>query len=231
VLDPFNGIGTTVVGALSAGRNAVGIELNERFHGLAGEWLERERSLLHASQSKLLLGDCRDVLPTLESEKFQLVLTSPPYADFIHRSILDRKTTHKTSIIRHENNSRVKAYSEMCQDLGNLSYERFLEAVREIFVKAFRITRPGGYHVWVVKDHRDTKRGIPYIAVHSDIAAAASAAGFLLHDLVVWDQNEQRRLVLLGFPSVFYTNQNCSFLVVLRRPIVKKSKHKEALNG
>ena len=40
---------------------------------------------------------------------------------------------------------------------------------------------------------------------------------FKLHDLIVWDQNEQRSLVLLGYPSVFYTNQNCSFIVVMRK--------------
>ena len=47
---------------------------------------------------------------------------------------------------------------------------------------------------------------------------AAEACGWLWHDLIVWDQNEQRSLVLLGYPTRFYTNQNCSFLVVLRNP-------------
>jgi DNA modification methylase len=221
VLDPFDGVGSTVVGAVGLGRNAVGIELNERFHELATAWLDRQRGLFPGAAGELRLGDCRKLLRKLPAGRFQLVITSPPYADFIHRSVEDRRRTHKASIIRLENNSRVRAYSDSPLDLGNLPYERFLGDLAEILRECFRVTKPGGYHVWVVKDHRDTRRGIPYIAVHSDLAGVAVAAGFQLHDLVVWDQNEQRRLVLLGFPSVFYTNQNCSFLVVLRRPPAK----------
>ena len=88
----------------------------------------------------------------------------------------------------------------------------------------FRITKPGGYNVWVVKDHRDTKNLQPYIDVHSDMAKCGQDAGFLYHDLIIWDQNEQRRLVLLGYPSVFYTNQNHSYLVVLRKPTIEQKK-------
>ena len=68
----------------------------------------------------------------------------------------------------------------------------------------------------VVKDYRlPPKR--PCILFPPDLAAVAQEAGWLWHDLVMWDQNEQRSLVLLGFPTRFYTNQNCSFLVVLRK--------------
>jgi DNA modification methylase len=221
VLDPFDGVGSTVIGSVALGRNAVGIELNKRFHELASQWLDREHSLFATAIGELHNGDCRKILATLPDRKFQLLITSPPYSDFIRRSVEDRKRTHKTSIIKLDNNSRVKAYSDSPLDLGNLTYDRFLKDLGWILRECFRVTKPGGYHVWVVKDHRDTRNGIPYISFHSDLAFIASEAGFVLHDLIVWDQNEQRRLVLLGFPSVFYTNQNCSFLVVLRRPTSK----------
>ena len=47
------------------------------------------------------------------------------------------------------------------------------------------------------------KNGIPYIPFHSDLAMLGEQVGFKYHDLIVWDQNEQRSLVLLGYPSVF----------------------------
>lgn len=82
----------------------------------------------------------------------------------------------------------------------------------------YRVIKPGGYNVWVVKDCRDPQNGKPFIDFHSDIAHTGEEAGFLYHDLIVWDQNEQRSLVLLGYPSVFYVNINHTFLVVLRKP-------------
>lgn len=70
----------------------------------------------------------------------------------------------------------------------------------------------------VVKDFRDTRNKIPYVNLHGKIIECGERAGFLHHDLIIWDQNEQRSLVLLGYPSVFYVNQNHSYLVVLRKP-------------
>jgi DNA modification methylase len=218
VIDPFLGVGSTVVGAIDLERNAVGIELNPRFVEIARQWVKERRSLLGKAEAQILQGDCRSVLHTLPSEKFQLLITSPPYADFIHRSVEDRTRTHKTSIIRLENNSRVKPYSDSPEDFGNMPYPKFLRELEPVFAECYRLLRPGGYQVWIVKDHRDTRSGIPYIAVHSDLANIAKKVGLVLHDIIIWDQNEQRRLVLLGYPSVFYTNQNCSFLVVFRKP-------------
>ncbi|HLX39974.1 MAG TPA: DNA methyltransferase, partial [Ktedonobacteraceae bacterium] len=35
----------------------------------------------HVLQSKLLLGNCLDILPTFPDESVDLIVTSPPYAD------------------------------------------------------------------------------------------------------------------------------------------------------
>ena len=70
---------------------------------------------------------------------------------------------------------------------------------------------------WVVKDYRDTKNKIPYVPFHSDLATVGQEVGWLYQDLIIWDQTGQRRLVLLGYPSVLYVNQNCSFIVVFRK--------------
>ena len=219
VFEPFAGVGTTLVAAASLGRKSVGIELNPRFIELANEWIsEINPSLLDDEFFEPILhqDDCRNLSKYLEPGSVQVTVTSPPYADFIHRSVEDRKKTHKKSRIVHDNNSRVKAYSSDDRDFGNMSYEAFLDDSRDLFAELLQVTKPDGYAIWVVKDYR-LPPNQPYVSMHSDIARVAQEAGWLWHDLVVWDQNDQRRLVLLGYPTRFYTNQNCSFLVVLRR--------------
>ncbi|MBN2153208.1 MAG: site-specific DNA-methyltransferase [Candidatus Lokiarchaeota archaeon] len=218
VLDPFVGTGTTLSACSDAGRNGIGIELNERYHAAAEGVTKRERRTA-AVRLAAIKDDCRNVLHHVEPESVQLVITSPPYANFIQKAEADRKKTHKNSIITKENNSRVKRYSDQPEDFGNLQYGEFLDAIKGLMEKLLVVTKPGGYNVWIVKDARDTRRGVPYVSFHSDFARLGEAAGFAFHDLIVWDQNEQRRLVLLGYPSVFYTNQNCSFMVVLRKPV------------
>ena len=217
VLDPFLGTGTTLEACKNTQRNGIGIELNDRFIPYAKEVI-KQKTITENIQLKVIKDDCRNLLNHVSKESIQLMVTSPPYANFIHKSIADREQTHKTSLIKLENKSAVNPYGDKKEDFGNLEYSEFLKETKELMKKLFLVTKIGGYNVWVIKDYRDTKNKIPYISFHSDLAKIGEEAGFKFHDLIIWDQTGQRKLVLLGYPSIFYTNQNCSFLVVLRKP-------------
>jgi DNA modification methylase len=221
VLDPFSGVGTTLMAAQTLNRRGLGIELYEKFYNITKKLIENN-DLYNKTEQKIFNDDCSNILEYVKRDSVQLMFTSPPYANFIHKAVEDRKKTHKKSLLVIDNNSVVKAYGDDKRDFGNLQYESFLEAAKDLMHKLFKVTLPGGYNVWVVKDCRDTKKGIPYIPFHYDIAKIGEKAGFKWHDLIVWDQNEQRSLVLLGYPSVFYSNINHTFLVVLRKPVEKK---------
>lgn len=218
IFDPFTGVGTTLVAAKALERHSVGFELNPNFAKMAEEWFHEENESLFKNNltQQLINEDCRKLTDYLEPDSVQVTITSPPYANFIQRSVEDRKKTHKQSRIVKHNNSRVKQYSDNENDFGNLDYDEFILQSEELFAKLIAVTKPNGYAIWVVKDYR-LPPNRPYISMHSDLAKAAENAGWLWHDLIVWDQNEQRSLVLLGYPTRFYTNQNCSFLVVLRK--------------
>ena len=254
IFDPFSGIGTTVKTALEMDRNGIGIELNTKFFNLTKSIIKDEKenpviSLcdIYESECKfevtkgtndlfsldngkdnysltLYNDDCRNLCNYLEENSVQTLITSPPYANFIRKSIEDRKKVHKKSLIKLNNNSTVKPYSENELDLGNLPYKEFIEHLTKIMKDTYKVIKPGGYSIWVIKDYRDKENFSTYLDFHTDIARIGKKAGFLYHDLIIWDQNEQRSLVLLGYPSKFYTNQNCSFLVVLRKPTEKELK-------
>jgi len=220
IFDPFLGIGSTLIAAQNLNRHCIGTELNPKFAKIAEEWKQENFGLFNSDGALnyyIVNDDCRNLTKYIAKDKVQLTVTSPPYADFIQKSVEDRKKTHKTSIIKLDNNSTVKQYSEKENDFGNLPYEDFLTQIKEILKKNYEITKTGGYSAWVVKDYRDTKNKIPYISFHSDLAKVGQDAGWKFQDLIVWDQGDQRRLVLLGYPSVFYTNQNCSFIVIFRK--------------
>ena len=217
VLDPFLGTGTTVISALKNERYAVGIELSQDFFEIASNEIQSTINLFQTTSYHLYHGDCEEMIDNIENASIQLTLTSPPYADLIHKVIDDRENRHKKSAFVYENHATTKIYSDLENDLGNMPIGVYKEKVFRIMQKLFYKTKPGGYNIWVVKDFRDVKNKIPYVDLHSTIAECGARAGFIYHDLIIWDQNEQRSLVLLGYPSVFYVNQNHSFIVVLRR--------------
>lgn len=220
VLDPFLGTGTTSIAAIKAERNTAGIELTDHFFQIAEAEVKKvlaENINFVAIEAKIIKGDCVTMIDDLFDDSIQLTLTSPPYANLIHIVEDDRKNRHKKSAFVFENNATTKKYSDYNNDLGNMPLEQYKIVVEKIMEKLFRKTRKDGYCVWVVKDYRDMKNNIPYVDLHSVIASAGTKAGFKYHDLIIWDQNEQRKLVLLGYPSRFYVNQNHSYLVVLRK--------------
>lgn len=219
ILDPFLGTGTTVISAIKNNRFGIGIELTDKYFDLSSSEIEKAVNLVVQPNYKIYKGDCEIMLDNLPDETIQLTFTSPPYADLIHKVVEDRTKRHKHSAFVEENNATTNIYSNDQDDLGNMPMEIYKEKVVRIMAKLYSKTKPGGYNIWVVKDFRDIQHKIPYVDLHSTIAECGTKAGFIYHDLIIWDQNEQRALVLLGYPSVFYVNQNHSYLVVLRRPI------------
>jgi hypothetical protein len=62
---------------------------------------------------------------------------------------------------------------------------------------------------------------IPYVNLHGKIADLGEKTGWVLTDMVVWDQTDQRHLVKLGGKKSrrFYFNLGHSFVVVMRKNI------------
>lgn len=215
ILDPFLGVADTLIACRNMDRNGIGFEIYKKYFDISKRILKQNG--FGDNYQKPIHDDCKKLNKYVKNDTVQLTFTSPPYANFIQQSIEDRKKTHKKSKLVLENNSNVRQYGNDPNDFGNLDYDDFLKNIKKLMKKIYKVTKKGGYNIWVVKDHRISKKKIPYVPIHSDIMNVGVESGFTAHDLIVWDQNEQRSLVVLGFPSVFYVNVNHTFLVVLRK--------------
>ncbi len=223
VFDPFAGIGTTVIAAAKLDRVGVGIELQEQFCKLASSLIDKEKMDLFSNKEsvrhEVICDDARALDKHLYSNSVQLTLSAPPYPNLDTRPPKAKGPGRpRKSDPLEEMSERVPAHSLRQDDFGNFGYPMYLEELKTVFRKVLNVTREGGYSIWVVRDQRDTYDGARYIPVHADIINLGLSTGWRHHDLIVWDQNDQRRLMLLGYPNVFYSNLNCSYLVVFRKP-------------
>src|SRR6266496_1809132 len=77
VLDPFAGVGGTLIGAAIARqpRRAIGIEINSDWIDIYNQVVRQEKL---ASQ-ELILGDCMSVMQRMEDQAFDFIVTDPPY--------------------------------------------------------------------------------------------------------------------------------------------------------
>jgi len=208
VLDPFLGVGSTLIAAQRQGRRGHGIELYSHFTKIAKKAISQQR-LFDSALQTIVTGDCIEKLKEINSECVDFTFTSPPYVDLAHR--LDRRddTLWERDVLNPYGNSP--------RDLGNMSYDLYLLGVLRVMKQLYRVTKKDGYCAWVVRDIRNTKEGQLIIPVHMDIAKRGTVAGWKLLDFIIWDQNEDRPLGVLGFPSKMYMNINHTYIVVWRK--------------
>jgi len=210
VLDPFVGIGSTLKAAALEGRRGVGIELSSTFADLSQERLskELEASLLPPLEQEVIQGDARTVLPTLESDSVDFVVTSPPYWQILH------KKDHKVKQEREAKGLATRYSDDDPRDLGNIeSYEAFLDELTSIFAECGRVLRPKKYLAAIVGDFRDGGR---YRMFHADLAAKMeSETPFVVKGLTILYQTH-KRVFPYGYPAAFVPNLHHQYIVILR---------------
>ncbi|MDQ3930937.1 MAG: RsmD family RNA methyltransferase, partial [Chloroflexota bacterium] len=83
VLDPFMGVGGTLLGCSLANRNAVGLDLSAEYVEVYRQVAQQEG----LGPQTALITDARRMLehPEVSGRTFDMVLTDPPYGDMMRR--------------------------------------------------------------------------------------------------------------------------------------------------
>jgi DNA modification methylase len=233
VLDPFAGVGGTLLGAAIARgpRRALGIELDPRWvtiyeqvvASLGAERDGRGPAIAELGTAdpgparrfdptglEMRQGDALEVLPTLADESVDLVATDPPY------NIQLRLTMAGGALAESHANRRTDyaMVSNAPADLANApDYPSYLQAMGAAFVELARVLKPGRYALVIV---RDAYQGGRYQFVGADLAARAEAAGLVPKGDLIWHQ-AGTRLRPYGYPRVFVPNIAHQHILVLRR--------------
>jgi DNA modification methylase len=100
---------------------------------------------------------------------------------------------------------------------NNITYEDYLSNMDKTFKNLYPKIKQGGYVVFIVRDFRDIKNNQPYVECHNDVARLGINNGFVYQDVIIYNHNGQRGLLLQGYPKVFYVNLNHSYVIVLRK--------------
>lgn len=226
IFDPFAGVGTTLDAANILKRHSIGIELNEDFISLFNQGIDAKDGKPNVDYRRILIQDSAlNLNRHFPPNSVDLILTSPPYANLLNK-IRDNFADKDYNGNPYKNQSRklAKPYSNHKEDLGNISYEEYLKKIKNIFVSLYKIAKEGTYNVWVVRDYRDIDNNIPYVNLHNDLINVARESKWIMWDLVIWDQSNQRKLVRLGGNKSrrFYFNIGHSFILVFRKNFIEE---------
>ena len=214
VLDPFAGVGGTLIGATVARqpRRAVGIEINKDWIDIYNQVVNQEKL---ASQ-EIILGDCMEVMQKMEEQTFDFIATDPPYNIHLEQTMSNDRYSEEFANRRTDYNMR----SREERDLANLaSYNEYLASMKTVFKECYRLLKSGKYMVFIV---RDAYQDGEYIMTHADLTNAARNCGFKNKGDIIWYQSGTR-LRPYGYPYAFVPNIVHQHILILHKPKPKKS--------
>jgi DNA modification methylase len=234
VLDPFAGVGGTLLGAAIARgpRRAIGIELAPRWADVyaevvatasAGDAGGSDTTLVDLgsqdpggprtfdpSGCEMRVGDARRLLRDLPDASVQFVATDPPYN-------IQLPMTMSGGALAGEWANRRTDYAMVTDDPADLAnspdYPAFLDAMTEVLAELRRVLAPGRYATLIVRDAYQDGR---YLFTGADLAGRAASVGLVPKGDVIWYQAGSR-LRPYGYPNVFVPNIAHQHILVLRR--------------
>ncbi|PZG12494.1 RNA methyltransferase [Micromonospora craterilacus] len=200
VLDPMCGIGTTLVEAVHAGRDAIGIEYEPRWSNIADANIRHAHQRGATGRASVVRGDAtrlRSLLPAALAGQVSLVVTSPPYGPTVHGLV----RPGADGVAKFDN-----AYNDG-SDRGNLAYRDLTglaDGFEQILSGCAVLLRPGGT---VVVTARPWRKNGQLVDLPSAVIAAGLRAGLVPTERCVALLAAVRDGRLVARPSFFQLQQ------------------------
>lgn len=206
VLDPFMGVGGTLLGCSLCNRRGVGIDLSEKYINIYKKVCQQE----NLREQIAIVGNSKEIDKILKDfpEKFDLILTDPPYGNMMAKK--------KTGEAKKKNGDDAPTpFTLSIDDLGNLPINQFLIELRRIIEKCINFLKDRKYLVIFTKDFQPTKKY--HNMLHLDIVNELSKIDYLSYKgYKIW-YDKTINLYPYGYPFAFVPNQLHQFILIFRK--------------
>lgn len=196
VLDPFAGVGGTLIGATLCGRKAIGIEINKKWFSIYKKVCISEG----LTEQDLIVGDCIEVINNYNNEwknKMNLILTDPPYNVRLNKTMCNNKYPNKNRSTNFEYFSNIK------NDFSNSKdFNQYLMRMKKFLSLSYNILKPLCYLILIL---RNSYQNGEYIMTSSIVSDYAKNIGYKIKGEIIWYSNGNR-LRPYGYPFVFVPN-------------------------
>ena len=197
VLDPFVGIGTTLVACDRTGRKGIGVEINPKYLKIAQKRITKKQIIMKGDSTSL---------SKLKLPKIDFCISSPPYWKMLHKIDVNQKIRLKKGLDTK--------YSNQKNDLGNIQdYEEFMEKLLPVYEQVYNSLKPEKYMVIIVQN---VIMGSVMIPFAWDLAIRLSKK-FLLKKEKIWCQ-DHKNLYPFGYPFSWVSNTHHHYCLIFQKP-------------
>lgn len=208
VLDPFAGVGGTLIGASICQRRATGIEINKKWADVYHEVCVREG----IQEQEMILGDCLEVLEDMirKGRKFDFVATDPPYSIALEKTLAGDKYAEQFASRR----TNFDTFSDDPRDFRNLAdFDEYYDAIQEFATRTYQVLRPNRYMAVII---RDSYQDGEYIMASYEIAERIKKAGFTMKGVKIWYQSGAP-VRPYGYPYAYVPNIVHQNILIFRK--------------
>ena len=210
VLDYFMGVGGTLLGASLCNRNAIGIDLNQKYidtYKEANKALGLKEQVTLLGDSIQLLKSGKEINGLLKNKKASLVLIDPPYGD-----MLAREKTGEA--IKKNQDSSPTPFTDLATDLGNMEIDEFFPIFKESIKDSMKYLKSRGHIVVFMKDLQPSKTS-PNLLHSRVIEDLAEIEGLRYLGMKIW-ADQGVNLYPYGYPFAFVSNQIHQYIMIFR---------------
>ncbi len=204
ILEPFGGIGTTLIAARDLSRNAVAFDLKKEYVDYANKRVSN--LLFDSNTTQIEINDnALNISNYLYENSVKLIITSPPYANLLNHQ---RKNKSKRGDLRNDQHyNKIQQYSDNPEDIGTLQTDDFVEKLGEIYKGLFPLLVEKGHSVIDITDLWDNSiklgRRLP---LHLKTINKMESIGYELRNIIIWDRrNLVNGVGIFGWPNNYIT--------------------------
>ena len=199
VLDPLMGVGGTLIGSSLINRNAIGIELNNKWIKIYQKVCKLEKIKVQ----KTILGNANEKLEEIKDESIDFILTDVPYwnADQLKKTRSKRANVSKLSKF-NSNKTQTK--------------EEWLDNLYSIFEKCFQKLKNKKYMGVFIGDIYREKN---YHILSAELANKISTIeNFTLKANLIWF-DQSKSLHVYGYPYSFVPSMIHQNILIFKKEI------------
>lgn len=213
VLDPFCGVGGTLIGCHLSNRNGVGIETNQKWIDIYHKICDSES----LNPQTTIQGDSRDILKQFiveERRTFDFILTDVPYwkMDVVEKSKGTFKRVGEESKGIYSDKSKLSRFNSESNTVEQKKKDWEL-LINDVFHECFKLLKPGKYCAVFIGNMYYKGR---YYLLNADIARILNEIGFTLKGEIIWyDVNKKLHLYGINYswiPSIVH-----QFILIFRK--------------
>jgi len=220
VVDPFLGTGSSLVGAVGAGRSGVGFEIVGKYAEISkrrvADALNGKRGGDGPARKKqcwaqVIQADSKKLSETWKKNGYPLAdycITSPPYWNQLKRNSIRQKGRVDKGLDTE--------YSDNPEEIGNIEdYTSFLNTMKLLFDEVYKVMKPNGYLTVITNNVFAQGRMYP-LAFDTVSILSQEPYAWTPKDERVWCQDD-KTLLPLGVYNAWVGNRHHQYCLIFRK--------------